>query len=187
MHSASSLTSAPTPARKYVLARDPVEILLVSSPLSSAQLGEKLRKHYVDELKFLPSVFNADDVVYQSTDVPRAQASARFLMNSLYPADTARPKDTHVNIFTRREPDEIIYPNWSSCPRLRQINTHIRHEQELLEKQDSLRDSLPLVFETAPVATPAEMSLPSNDGANNEKKRVEPQAKNSVLESVSRR
>lgn len=147
------------------------------------KLGEKLRKHYVDELKFLPSVFNADDVVYQSTDVPRAQASARFLLNGLYPPES-RPKDTQVNIFTRREVDEIIYPNWSSCPRLRQINTHLRHDPELLEGQDKLRDSLPQVFETAVVPTPAEMSLPSSDATEKEKKRIEPQPKNSVLESV---
>lgn len=72
------------------------------------QLGQKLRTHYVDTLGFLPKNFDASTILYQSTDVPRAQASARFLMSGLYPHATRNANDPPMTIFNRVSNDEII-------------------------------------------------------------------------------
>jgi hypothetical protein len=93
-------------------------------------LGNKLRKFYVDELKFLPANFDYRQLIYQSTDVPRAQSSARFLMAGMYPP-SARPDGQSITIYSRPERDEIIYPNWNACARLKQMSQAGWHDPVL--------------------------------------------------------
>jgi hypothetical protein len=83
--------------------------------LTLETLGQALRRRYVDQARLLPARFDASTLLVQSTDVPRAIASAKFLLSGLYPSRTRTASDAPV-LHIRKPDDEIIYPNWSVLP-----------------------------------------------------------------------
>merc|ERR1712000_344846 len=106
------------------------------------KLGQKLRQYYVDEMNFLPKQYDPKEIVNQSTHIPRAQQSARYVMNGLYPSEF-RDKTYVVPLFTRSSAHEILYPNWSRCARLKQLSLLLRSPESLKEQQQQFQSKLP--------------------------------------------
>jgi hypothetical protein len=117
--------------------------------LTLESLGQSLRRRYVDQARLLPARFDASTLLVQSTDVPRAIASAKFLLSGLYPARTRTVSDAPV-LHIRKPDDEIIYPNWSFCPRIRQISEHWKRHSGVAADMDDFKERLPVLFGLEP-------------------------------------
>ncbi|KAI1761710.1 phosphoglycerate mutase-like protein [Hypoxylon sp. FL1150] len=81
-------------------------------------LGTRLRRLYVDRLRFLPPVLlDADSLYLRATPIPRALDSVQETFTGLYPAHTRAPAFPAPAILTRAPADETLFPNDSNCRR----------------------------------------------------------------------
>jgi acid phosphatase len=84
-------------------------------------LGERLRKLYVDDLKFLPEQLSHPDEYYlRATSIVRARESLQQVFTGLYPAQyrmLAHPPVIH----SRVPQDENLSPNDINCRRFNQL------------------------------------------------------------------
>ena len=78
-------------------------------------LGSRLRRHYVDELGFLPAAYNAKDIYVRSTDIDRTLMSATSQMAGLYPPGSAANYDIRV-----RYGKDPLHENEGGLPHLYQ-------------------------------------------------------------------
>lgn len=91
--------------------------------LTTYELGQRLRRLYVDRLKFLPPAISSADFLYlRSTPVPRALESLQQTFSALYPQSARLPgpdgaKFLPPTILTRAHGDETLYPNDGNCRR----------------------------------------------------------------------
>lgn len=82
------------------------------------QLGQRLRKLYVDQLGFLPAgVKNTDFIYLRSTAIPRALESLQQALTGLYPVHTRVENFPPPTIVSRALADETLFPNDSNCRR----------------------------------------------------------------------
>ncbi|XP_070568850.1 lysophosphatidic acid phosphatase type 6-like [Ptychodera flava] len=81
------------------------------------ELGERLRKEYVDEKKFLPSEFDPSVIYIRSTNIARTQESARSCLAGMYKDLLNKPKGLFV-IHSEDEKKEILYPSNRHCEHL---------------------------------------------------------------------
>ncbi|OAA44841.1 Histidine phosphatase superfamily, clade-2 [Metarhizium rileyi] len=82
------------------------------------QLGQRLRRLYVDQLGFLPAgVKNTDFIYLRSTAIPRALESLQQTLNGLYPLHTRAENFPPPTIISRALADETLFPNDSNCRR----------------------------------------------------------------------
>ncbi|KAK7202670.1 histidine phosphatase superfamily [Myxozyma melibiosi] len=89
--------------------------------LTGFKLGEKLRRLYVDELKFLPQMFaDHSDFYFRSSHVARSNETLLSLFQALYPT-TYRAPGLKPVIYTRLFPQENAYPNDENCKRLSEL------------------------------------------------------------------
>lgn len=113
------------------------------------QLGANLRRRYVDQIAFLPKSFSPAGVLVQSTDIPRAMASARFLLSGLYPPQWRAPGDVPA-LHVRKPEHEVIYPNYA-CSRLRAMGEVWRRSGTLQADMDEFKEATnPVLFGLAP-------------------------------------
>lgn len=88
--------------------------------LTTLELGERLRKLYVDRLDFLPARIDSADFIYlRATPVPRALESLQQTFAGLYPSQTRAANFPPPTILTRVLNDETLLPNESCCRRFR--------------------------------------------------------------------
>ncbi|KAI1504158.1 putative acid phosphatase [Biscogniauxia marginata] len=81
-------------------------------------LGTRLRRLYVDQLRFLPpALANADSLYLRATPIPRALDSVQETFMGLYPAHTRAAAFPAPAILTRAPNDETLFPNDSNCRR----------------------------------------------------------------------
>eukprot|EP00730_Choanoeca_flexa_P012815 TRINITY_DN4646_c0_g1_i1.p1 TRINITY_DN4646_c0_g1~~TRINITY_DN4646_c0_g1_i1.p1 ORF type:complete len:430 (+),score=80.09 TRINITY_DN4646_c0_g1_i1:16-1305(+) len=86
-------------------------------------LGQRLRQRYVDELGFLDSRYNPEDVEVRSTNIERTIESARMVLSGLFGAS-----GMHINVQTVPDEQEYLYPNAKACPKLKQLFKEARAE-----------------------------------------------------------
>lgn len=87
------------------------------------QLGQRLRKLYVDQLGYLPEIkSNAEDIYLRATPMPRALESLQQAFMGMYPASARTADFAAPAIVTRSVADETVYPNDASCRRFRQLS-----------------------------------------------------------------
>ncbi|OQV26151.1 putative Lysophosphatidic acid phosphatase type 6 [Hypsibius exemplaris] len=83
-------------------------------------LGQRLRKEYVDGRKCIPGTYNADDIYVRSTNIIRTVESALWLVSGLCGlqksgSDSAPTAPDPIEIFASTEEEEILYPNYPFC------------------------------------------------------------------------
>lgn len=90
--------------------------------LTTLEMGERLRKLYVDRLGFLPATINSADFIYlRATPVPRALESLQQTFAGLYPSQSRAAGFPAPTILTRVLSDETLLPNESCCRRFRAL------------------------------------------------------------------
>lgn len=88
--------------------------------LTTLELGERLRKLYVDRLGFLPTTIDSADFIHlRATPVPRALESLQQTFAGLYPSHSRSANFPSPTILTRVLNDETLLPNESCCRRFR--------------------------------------------------------------------
>ncbi|KYK55844.1 acid phosphatase [Drechmeria coniospora] len=82
------------------------------------QLGQRLRRLYVDQLGFLPAAFKSADFIYlRATPIPRALESMQQALQGMYPSHTRDRDLPPLTIVTRSPADETLFPNDGNCRR----------------------------------------------------------------------
>lgn len=96
------------------------------------ELGQFLRRVYVDNLKFLPETYDPRYIYVRSSEVDRCIRSAMSLLSGLYPAVT--PND-EMTIETGHHALEMLHPTTSYCAELKQAwNEWVKTPEYLAEK-----------------------------------------------------
>ncbi|KAI0408797.1 histidine phosphatase superfamily [Xylaria palmicola] len=81
-------------------------------------LGTRLRRLYVDQLRFLPPTLRDADALYlRATPIPRALDSLQETFTGLYPPHARSPLFPPPTILLRSPNEETLFPNDSSCRR----------------------------------------------------------------------
>ncbi|GAV09221.1 hypothetical protein RvY_18796 [Ramazzottius varieornatus] len=112
------------------------------------QLGQRLRKEYINDQKFLSPSYSSKEVYVRSTNITRTIESAMWMVSGIYNAtkeDLEKPDVPVIPVFATTEQEEILYPNHSFCNALTRLSKRIMqhmHEitgmlddRDLLEKQ----------------------------------------------------
>lgn len=87
-------------------------------------LGQRIRKLYVEQLGFLPSVFDrqmASKVHIRATPIPRALESVQQAFNGLYPPSSHAEGTPPPIMVTRAMQDETLFPNEGACKRFGEL------------------------------------------------------------------
>ncbi|KAL0963431.1 hypothetical protein UPYG_G00306340 [Umbra pygmaea] len=84
------------------------------------ELGERLRKRYIQDTAFLKPSFSPKEVYVRSTNIVRTIESAKCLVAGLFQQSQ---KDI-VPIVTAKAVSEILYPNYHGCRLLRLLGSH---------------------------------------------------------------
>ncbi|OQV26148.1 Lysophosphatidic acid phosphatase type 6 [Hypsibius exemplaris] len=110
-------------------------------------LGQRLRKEYVDEKKLIPGIYNANDIYIRSTNITRTIESAVWLVSGLFgiqKSDSRTPNS--IEIFATTDEEEILYPNFMFCNDLgrlmKRVSQHIHEIAGLLEDREILEKAL---------------------------------------------
>ncbi|KAJ3592363.1 hypothetical protein NHX12_007490 [Muraenolepis orangiensis] len=84
------------------------------------ELGERLRKRYVEEVSFLSPVFSTTEVYVRSTNIVRTIESAKCLVAGLF----KQQQNGTVPILTTSAVSENLYPNYIGCKLLKVMAGH---------------------------------------------------------------
>ncbi|XP_008584870.1 PREDICTED: lysophosphatidic acid phosphatase type 6, partial [Galeopterus variegatus] len=103
-------------------------------------LGERLRKNYVEDIPFLSSTFNPQEVLVRSTNIFRNLESTRCLLAGLF----QRQKEGPIIIHTDEASSEVLYPNYQNCWSLRQ---RVRGRRQAASLQPGISEDLKKVKE----------------------------------------
>ncbi|KAL3481924.1 histidine phosphatase superfamily [Aspergillus californicus] len=86
------------------------------------QLGERLRRLYVDQLGFMPKIkTDTEDMYLRATTIPRALESLQQAFWGMYPPSARTQEFEPPVIVARSVSEETLYPNESNCRRFRQL------------------------------------------------------------------
>ncbi|XP_037096024.1 lysophosphatidic acid phosphatase type 6 [Syngnathus acus] len=92
------------------------------------ELGERLRRRYIQEDPFLSTTFCPSEVYVRSTNITRTIESARCLVAGLFQQN----QKEIVPILTTDAQSEILYPNYHGCRLLRMLSSPRLKEVALL-------------------------------------------------------
>jgi acid phosphatase len=86
-------------------------------------LGRRLRRLYVDQLRFMPSTIADADMIYlRATPIPRALESLQQAFWGMYPSSARASSFPPITIVTRAPADETLFPNDGNCRRFAQLS-----------------------------------------------------------------
>lgn len=84
------------------------------------ELGQRLRKRYIQDTAFLSASFSPSEVYVRSTNIVRTIESAKCLVAGLF----QQTQNDTVPILTTDSQSEILYPNYHGCRLLKLLGGH---------------------------------------------------------------
>ncbi|KAI1074450.1 phosphoglycerate mutase-like protein [Whalleya microplaca] len=97
---------------------------------TTLELGARLRRLYVEQLRFLPPVLGDADAAglyLRATPIPRALDSVQETFTGLYPASARGAAFPPPAILNRAPGDETLFPNDSNCRRFAALSRAFAH------------------------------------------------------------
>ncbi|KAL8994444.1 MAG: hypothetical protein Q9169_005589 [Polycauliona sp. 2 TL-2023] len=89
---------------------------------TTLSLGRRLRRLYVNQLKFMPEIISNADIIYlRATPMQRALDSVQQSFVGMYPSSSRTASFPPPTIITRAGSDETLVPNERNCKRLGQL------------------------------------------------------------------
>lgn len=86
-------------------------------------LGQRLRRLYVDQLRFLPPIISDADMIYlRASPMPRALQSVQQSFWGLYPSTARTATFPPPTVLTRAPQDENLFFNHEHCKRFSQLS-----------------------------------------------------------------
>mmetsp|Transcript_566 Transcript_566/g.1920 ORF Transcript_566/g.1920 Transcript_566/m.1920 type:complete len:425 (+) Transcript_566:40-1314(+) len=107
------------------------------------ELGEKLRKSYMEEFKLLSDSFNDREVLVRASYQERAVQSAQSLLSGLFPTGQ-RPEKIPVHVMPMKK--ETIIPNTNQCPRLRKMFGEAKKAWRANDETEEVRAHVGLIL-----------------------------------------
>ncbi|KAI5208825.1 phosphoglycerate mutase-like protein [Aureobasidium subglaciale] len=90
---------------------------------STLALGQRLRRLYVDQLGFMPTVLqDANHMYLRATPIPRALESVQQTFYGLYPPSSRAADFAPPTIVQRQPSHETLFPNEGACRRFAQLS-----------------------------------------------------------------
>lgn len=90
---------------------------------STLALGVRLRKLYVEQLGFMPTVLqDANHMYLRATPIPRALESVQQAFYGLYPPSARSADFVNPTIVSRQPSQETLFPNEGACRRFAQLS-----------------------------------------------------------------
>ncbi|RMZ79049.1 hypothetical protein DV737_g3597, partial [Chaetothyriales sp. CBS 132003] len=87
------------------------------------ELGSRLRRLYVDQLKYMPALIaNADLIYLRATPIPRALESVQQTFWGMYPLTARTASFPPPTIVTRSPANETLFPNDGNCRRFAHLS-----------------------------------------------------------------
>ncbi|XP_055331471.1 lysophosphatidic acid phosphatase type 6-like [Paramacrobiotus metropolitanus] len=112
-------------------------------------LGQNLRKEYIEGHKLLKPDFDRDQTFIRSTNITRTTESAVWMVSGMYNTVANDPKYVNMEpltVFATTEEDEILYPNHTFCGALnrlsKRITQHMHEITGLLADRDALEQAI---------------------------------------------
>ena len=86
-------------------------------------LGQRLRKLYIYQLKFMPTIISSGQGIYlRSTPIPRALESVQQAFCGMYPPQFRSAHFIAPTVVTRQHSDETLFPNSADCRRFVELS-----------------------------------------------------------------
>ncbi|XP_019622455.1 PREDICTED: lysophosphatidic acid phosphatase type 6-like isoform X1 [Branchiostoma belcheri] len=80
-------------------------------------LGQQLRKHYIENHRFIDPEYNPQQVYVRSTNIKRTIESARCVLAGMF-GNSQSGKEDPIRIYTSQVNKEIFWPNYVHCGHL---------------------------------------------------------------------
>eukprot|EP01080_Neovahlkampfia_damariscottae_P001639 gene1639-12764_t len=129
---------------EYKNEKCPLGHLTYKGRMQHYQIGNDLRRLYINRESFLSSKYNKYEIEIESTNFSRTITSVKYLMYGLYPFSSNK-----INFKKKIKIIDDIYPNAGICPKVNEIMKNIKNDLKFInfqKEKENFKKELNLIF-----------------------------------------